>query len=71
VEFLKSLVMERLGGASHRGLSEQVLIAGIRHHAKGTYPHVSPAEITAALKQLQDAGLARHSAGRWSASHLL
>ncbi len=59
-------VMERLGEAREKGLSEAVLVAGIRHRAKAVYPKLMPFEITSVLSDLEKAGRVRKSAGRWS-----
>ena len=60
------LVLEKLARASENGLGEQVLIAGLRHQAKGRYPDLQASEVTAVLRALRDHGTVRHSAGRWS-----
>ena len=63
---IEKICMERLNGASDKGLSEVVLVAGVRHRAKTEgYGNVTPAEVTAALKGLKDTSRARFSAGRW------
>ncbi len=64
--FIQDLVLEKLARASENGLGEQVLIAGLRHQAKGRYPDLLPTEITSVLRSLESHGTVRHSAGRWS-----
>ncbi|MEM6926505.1 MAG: hypothetical protein AAF602_06225 [Myxococcota bacterium] len=64
--FIQDLVLEKLARASENGLGEQVLIAGLRHQAKGQYPDLLPNEVTAVLRSLKDHGTVRYSAGRWS-----
>ena len=64
--WIEGQVLERLAGRSENGLAEVVLIAGIRHAARGTYPHLTAPEVTAVLKGLKESGRVRHSAGRWS-----
>jgi hypothetical protein len=59
-------VMERLAEARESGLSEAVLVAGIRHRARSEYPKLMPFEITSVLSDLEKAGRVRKSAGRWS-----
>ncbi len=65
-DYLKELCIERLARVSSNGLGAVVLMAGVQHHAKERYPHVTPQDVTAALNDLKDAGLVRFSAGRWS-----
>jgi hypothetical protein len=66
VEHVTEIVLDRLGGASERGLAEAVLIAGIRHRAKAEFPKVLPHEIMTVMRELKEAGRVRYSAGRWS-----
>jgi len=65
--WITELVLERVASAGDKGLSEQVLVAGLRHRARDRYPNLTPAEINAVLKTLRDSGRVRYSAGRWSA----
>lgn len=65
--WISEVVIERVASAGERGLSEQVLLAGLRHRARDRYPNLSPSEIQAVLKNLRDAGRVRYSAGRWIA----
>ncbi len=62
---IESIAMERLHRATDKGLAEPVLVAGIRHRAKGQGVDVTPADVTRALQGLKAAGRVRHSAGRW------
>ena len=63
---IRELLIERLSTvASDKGLSETVLIAGIRHRAKSAYPRLGPHEVTKVLKDLEKRGLLRKSARRW------
>ena len=66
VEHVTEIVLERLGGASERGLAETVLLAGIRHRAKARFPRILPHEIMSVMRGLKDSGRVRYSAGRWS-----
>ena len=69
-DVLSRICMERLNESSDKGLGEMVLVAGARHRAK-THGHinVTPAEVTAALKSLKEAGRVHYSAGRWMAAN--
>lgn len=63
---IEKICMERLNRATDSGLSEMVLVAGVRHRAKDEgFEDVSPAEVTAALRGLKDTSRVRYSAGRW------
>lgn len=63
---IEKICMERLNGATDKGLAEAVLIAGVRHRAKTEgYEDVTPAEVTSALRGLKTADRVRTSAGRW------
>ena len=63
---VQNLCMERLQGASDRGLAQAVMVAGIRHRAgQAGLSGVTPAEVMKALRTLEQAGRVRHSAGRW------
>ena len=66
--FLEQICLERLAGATEKGLAELVLVAGVRHRAKGTYDDVTPKQVKAALEALKDSNRARYSAGRWAAA---
>ena len=66
MQVLSELCLERLGQAHESGLKEAVLIAGVRHRARETYPNVNPHEVTGVLKTLKEQGRVRYSAGRWS-----
>jgi len=66
--FLEQICMERLASATEKGLAEVVLVAGVRHRAKGTYDDVTPKQVKAALEALKDSSRARYSAGRWAAA---
>jgi len=66
--FLEQLLLERLSAATESGLSEVVLVAGVRHRAKGTYDDVTPKQVKTALARLKETNRARFSAGRWSAN---
>ncbi len=66
-KLILALVMERLDSASAKGLAEMVLIAGIRHRAKEHDCNgVSPAEVTAVLRDLKKQERVHYSAGRWT-----
>ena len=43
-----------------------VLIAGVVHGARSTYPELGDHLVKQALKRLEDRGRAKVSAGRWS-----
>ncbi len=64
--WLRDLLTETLVGKDN-GLSETVLIAGCRHKAKSSSFHpIQPKHITEVLKSMEEAGVVRHSAGRWT-----
>jgi hypothetical protein len=63
-QLLSELCLERLSQVSENGLGESVLIAGIRHRAKASYPNVAPFEVSQVLKSLKEKGKVRYSAGR-------
>ena len=65
-DFVIDQCMERLGRTSDKGLAEAVLVAGVRHAGKETYPDLTPLEITGILRQLKETNRVRYSAGRWS-----
>ncbi len=63
---IEKICMERLNGATDTGLSELVLVAGVRHRAKTEgFGDVTPSEVTAALRGLKNIERVRYSAGRW------
>ena len=64
--WISTTVLERLAPYREKGLAELVLVAGVRKDAADSYPDLMPFEITKVLRQLQDSGQVRHSAGRWS-----
>ena len=64
-KMLVELCLDRLTDYREQGLKEDVLVAGIRHRARTEYADVSPLEIVGVLKELQEVGRVRHSAGRW------
>lgn len=64
--WLRRTLLERLAGYSESGLSEVVLVAGVKHAARNDYPHMTPKEVTNVLKDLKESGQVRYSAGRWS-----
>lgn len=64
-KWLHDAILRRLANTGEKGLSQIVLIAGLRHEAKDVYPDLVPYEITKALKLVSDKGTIRHSAGRW------
>jgi hypothetical protein len=64
-QLLVDLCLERLSDYREHGLKEDVLVAGVRHRAKSDYPDVTVIEIMTVLRELQDGGRVRHSAGRW------
>jgi hypothetical protein len=64
--FVQEQLVERLARATEQGLAEAVLIAGVRHAAKESYPDLTPVEITGILRQMRDGHVVRYSAGRWS-----
>jgi len=64
--FVRDQLVERLARATEHGLDEKVLVAGVRHAARGSYPDLTPVEVTGILKQMKDGNMVRFSAGRWS-----
>jgi len=64
--YIQEQLVERLARATEHGLAEAVLIAGVRHAAKETYPDLTPVEVTGILRQMRDVHVVRYSAGRWS-----
>jgi hypothetical protein len=69
-DILSRICMDRLNDSSDKGLAEMVLVAGARHRAKTQgHANVTPAEVTAALKHLREAGRVHYSAGRWMAAN--
>ncbi|NCG21224.1 MAG: hypothetical protein GWP91_19615 [Rhodobacterales bacterium] len=67
VKLILTLVMDRLDESSAKGLSEIVLIAGIRHRAKDHDCNgVSLAEVTSVLRDLKKQERVHYSAGRWT-----
>ena len=59
-------IIERLARNTGSGLLESVLIAGVVHGARATYPELGDHLVREALKRLEGRGRARLSAGRWS-----
>lgn len=66
VKWIERQVTERLEPYGDKGLKEVVLLAGVRHAARATYPDLQQPEITAAMQHLKAVGRIRYSAGRWS-----
>ncbi|MBT3222247.1 MAG: hypothetical protein HN348_24505 [Proteobacteria bacterium] len=64
-EWITECILERIRGCRDQGLSETVLVAGVRHRAKTQYPDLMPFEIQAVLRKLKENGRARYRAGRW------
>ena len=65
-KFIRDICVERLQGYLENGLSEKILVTGVSFTARKTYKNISPAEVVAVLKTLEDEGLAKRSAGRWT-----
>jgi hypothetical protein len=64
-EWIKQVAVERLGTKGDKGLLQVVLVAGVRHRAKEIYGDMTPREVLLVLKDLEKAGVVRHSAARW------
>jgi hypothetical protein len=64
--YIQEQLLERLARATEHGLAEAVLVAGVRHAAKESYPDLTPVEVTGILRQMRDGHVVRYSAGRWS-----
>jgi len=65
LEFVSSVILERLAGKSESGLAERVLMAGVRHRARELYPNLSPHVVNTVLKELLKSGKVSVSAKRW------
>lgn len=65
-QWLVDVVLERVAQAPESGLAEAVLLAGIKHRARDRFPHLSPADIQAVLRELKANNRVRYSAGRYS-----
>lgn len=63
--WIRKCAMERLADSPENGLADNVLVAGIRFRAKEHYPSLTPVEIIAVLRELENNGQVKHSAGRW------
>jgi hypothetical protein len=63
--WIQEQILERLSSYLEHGLLEDVLVAGVRHRARATYPDLTSNEVVSFLKDLQNSGRARVSAGRW------
>ena len=59
------MCIERLVGHGEGGLAETVLVAGVCHRARESYPDLSSSEVLATLRDLKAVGRVRHSVGRW------
>ena len=71
IQALQEICMERLHGASDSGLAQAVMVAGIRHRAgQSGLAGVTPAEVLKALRNLEQAGRVRQSAGRWMSARM-
>jgi hypothetical protein len=64
--FVRDQLVERLARATEHGLAENVLVAGVRHAARASYPDLTPVEVTGILRQMKNGNIVRFSAGRWS-----
>ena len=65
IDFVSGVVLERLASRTDSGLAEGVLVAGVRHRARGAYPNLAPHVVTGVLKDLLKRGKISYSAGRW------
>jgi hypothetical protein len=65
-QWITELVLERVAEAPEAGLSEPVLLAGVKHRAKELFPTLVPADVLSVLRELKAAGRIRGSAGRWA-----
>lgn len=63
--FIRNMILERLSGYGESGLAEQILIAGLMHRGKQSYPDISPFQIMTVLKDLKNTGQLKLSVGRW------
>ncbi|MBA2321401.1 MAG: hypothetical protein H0V89_09615 [Deltaproteobacteria bacterium] len=65
-QWITDMVLERVAEAPEAGLSEPVLLAGVKHRAKDLFPTLVPADVLSVLRELKAAGRIRGSAGRWA-----
>lgn len=65
LEHIVQVCTDRLSRYTERGLAEQVLLVGIRKQVQSEHPHVRGTHVLAALKEMEDRGVVRKSAGRW------
>ncbi len=65
-QWITDLVLERVAEAPEAGLSEPVLLAGVKYRAKELFPTMVPADVLSVLRELKTAGRIRGSAGRWA-----
>lgn len=65
IDHLIQVCSDRLSRYTERGLAEQVLMVGIRKQVQAEHPQVRGSHVLAALKEMEDRGLLRKSAGRW------
>lgn len=66
LDFLVQTCLEKLGRYSSNGLSEAVLVVGVRKQVEDDYPGTTGPDVMTALKHLEAIGKAKKSAGRWS-----
>jgi len=66
LDFIVQVCLDKLGQYSSNGLSESVLVVGVRKAVEGEYPNTTGPDVKLALKHLETLGKARKSAGRWS-----
>ena len=62
--YVRQQILERLANKDS-GLKEMVLVAGVRHHAKASYPRLLPNDVLTVLKRMKETEAIKFSAGRW------
>ncbi|MBN2798938.1 MAG: hypothetical protein JXX28_07300 [Deltaproteobacteria bacterium] len=67
-DWVRKAALERLRSYGDNGLSEAVLMAGVMHAAKDTYPALAPQDVHSVLLELKKTGMVRQSAGRWKSA---
>ena len=64
-DWIRQACLMRLQEASHKGISQAVLCAVIRHETPEELGFVGAKDIEAQLRKLKEGGRVQYSAGRW------